>query len=79
MGRGGALMLMRLKLWLAGVGAALVALVGIYLAGRRAAKQGAATDALRGYADTRKRIDDADNLGSDPAVLRDWLRERGKP
>lgn len=72
-------MFTRLKLWLAGVGAALVALVGIYMAGRRAAKQEAATDALRGYADTRKRMDDATiDLGDDPAVLRDFLRTRGE-
>lgn len=32
-----------------------------------------------GYTDTRKRMDDADeSLGDDPAVARDWLRERGK-
>jgi len=72
-------MLARFKLWLAGAGAALVALVGVYMAGRRAAQQDAATDALRGYAKTRKDIDDVqDHLGDDPNVLREWMRERGK-
>lgn len=71
--------MIRIKLWLGAVGAALMALVGVYLAGRRAAQQGAATDALRGYAKTRKDIDDAtDIVGDDPDLSRRWLSERGK-
>lgn len=72
--------MLRVKLWLGAVGAVLAAFVGAWLAGRREGQQEARTDALKGYAKTRKDIDDADEVvGSDPAVLRDWLRERGKP
>ena len=58
--------------------AALLAVLGIYLAGRKDARQTAKSDALRDYAETRKKADDADIPSDDPAVLRDWLRERGK-
>ena len=58
--------------------AALLAVLGIYLAGRNGARQRAKSDALRDYAETRKKADEADIPSDDPAVLRDWLRERGK-
>jgi hypothetical protein len=58
--------------------AALLALLSIYLAGRQGASQRAKSEALRDYAETRKKADDADIPSDDPAVLRDWLRERGK-
>jgi hypothetical protein len=32
---------------------------------------------LNEYVETRKRMDEVD-AGDDPAVLREWLRERGK-
>lgn len=52
----------------------------IWVAGKREARQEASLRAATAYADTRKDIDHAtDNLGDDPAVLREWLRERGKP
>ena len=70
----------RCKAWALLAAGVVLALVGVYATGRRDARAAAKVDALKGYAKTRKDIDNAtDNLGSDPAVLRDWLRERGKP
>lgn len=68
------------KAWaLLAVGVGL-ALLGVYATGRKDARAAAEVKDLRDYAKTRKAIDHAtDNLGSDPAVLRDFLRERGKP
>lgn len=67
--------MIRLKLWLGAVGAALMALVGVYLAGRRAAQQEAATDALRGDAKAHERINDADiGIGAADADNIAWLR-----
>lgn len=64
---------------LAWAAAGCIAVFAVWTAGKREARQEARTDALRGYVKTRKDIDDAtDHLGSDPAVLRDWLSERGK-
>lgn len=69
----------RLKAWLAGAVAGILALLAVWGAGKRAARQEAAQEALRGYRETRERIDAAtDDLGDDPDVLRDWLRERGR-
>ena len=59
---------------------AVVLLWATWVAGKRSERQGASLRAATAYADTRKDIDHAtDNLGDDPAVLREWLRERGKP
>lgn len=70
----------RLKLWLAGAVALVLAVLGAWVAGRREARQEARTEALQGYAKTRKDMDDADAaMGDDPAILRQWLSERGKP
>ena len=67
----------RLAVWTVG-GVLLV--WAIWVAGKRDARQEAYLRAAEAYADTRKDIDHAtDNLGDDPAVLREWLRERGKP
>lgn len=64
---------------LAWAGAAFVIIGGAWLAGRRDAKQAAKSQGLKDYQATRKEMDDAEtDLGADPAVLRDWLRERGK-
>jgi hypothetical protein len=72
-------MLTRWKLRIAGAVLALLSAIGAYLAGRRHAKEAAANAALKGYANTRKEMDDADAaLGDDPVVLRDWLRERAE-
>ena len=57
---------------------ALMAAVAAWLAGRKSARQAARGEALRGYRETRRQMDDAGNdLGDDPDVLREWLRERG--
>ena len=73
-------MLARFKLWIAGAVALVVALLAAWVAGRREARQEARTEALEGYAKTRKDMDDADAaMGDDPAILRQWLSERGKP
>ena len=56
-----------------------IAVLAIFAAGKRNARQQAALDASEAYAKTRKAIDnEAAHLGDDPAVMRDWLRERGK-
>jgi hypothetical protein len=66
----------RTAMWFAGIAALLFA---AWMAGRRDQRQQSAIDTAKSYAKTRKEIDDAEkNIGDDPAVLRDWLRERGK-
>lgn len=71
-----------LDLLLGPLGAALGALAAVmaaWLAGKRSARQAAENEALRGYQETRRQMDDAiDDLGDDPDVLREWLRERGR-
>lgn len=52
----------------------------IWVAGKREARQEASLRAATAYSDTRKKIDHVEEaIGDDPAVLREWLRERGKP
>ena len=58
--------------------AALLAVLGIYLAGRKDARQTAKSDALQDYAETRKKADEADIVGDDPDLARRWLHERSK-
>lgn len=67
----------RIKLWLAAAGAFLVALGAAYWRGRSAADAAAERERLDDYVETRKRMDEVDT-GDDPAVLRDWLRERSQ-
>ena len=64
----------RVKLWLAGALAALLAFLGVYLQGRRDATSRARTRELEGYKDTREAIDDAEIHGNDPAAAREWLQ-----
>jgi hypothetical protein len=46
---------------------------------KRDQRRNTALQAAEAYAKTRKDMDNAEaDLGSDPAVLREWLRERGK-
>lgn len=54
----------------------LAILGGVWVAAKRDARQEAETEAAEGYAQTRKKSDEADIVGSDPDVLRDWLRNR---
>lgn len=75
------MMLTRFKLWIAGAVALVLAVLGAWVAGRREARQEARTEALEGYARTRRDMDDADaSFGDnpDPAAIRQWLSERGK-
>lgn len=66
----------RTVLWAAGIAALVFA---AWMAGKRDQKQQGAVKNAENYAKTRKEIDHAETTTSDdPAVLRDWLRERGK-
>lgn len=69
--------------WLIGpLGAALgaiVAMVAAYVTGNRQGRQRAKNEALRGYKNTREKLDAvAADLPDDPGVLREWMRERGR-
>ena len=66
----------RAVVWLV---AGLIAVISIFAAGKRTAREQAVADRTKEYAKTRKAIDNAaEVVGDDPAVLRDWLRDRGK-
>ena len=66
----------RAAVWAAGLAALLFA---AWMAGRRDQQQQSAVNEAKSYIKTRKEIDDVEsNIGDDPAVLREWLRERGK-
>jgi len=66
----------RTAMWVAGIAALLFA---AWMAGRRDQRQQSAVEAAESYIKTRKEIDDVEKaIGDDPAVLREWLRERGK-
>lgn len=67
----------RIKIYLAAAGAFVVALFAAYFRGRSDKGEAEERERLKDYVDTRKRMDEVDT-GDDPAVLRDWLRERGK-
>jgi hypothetical protein len=70
-------MIARLKGWLAALGALLLALLGVYAAGRRDARQRAAQEADEAYRETRRRIDEV-HVGDDPDLARRFLSERGQ-
>ena len=67
-------MALRLKLWLSAAGAFVLALLAVYLQGRRDAATRARTRDLEAYQKTRKRIDDVEIHGDDPAAARSWLQ-----
>ena len=47
--------------------------------GRKEAKAETALEAAERYAKQRKAMDDAEaDMGDDPGVVREWLRERGQ-
>ena len=66
--------------WIAGAVGALVLLVGAWWSGRRSGAVARDLNAARAKDETRARMDEADAQvnDDDPAVLADWLRERGK-
>lgn len=72
-------MFTKLKLFIFGVGAALLGLVQVVTYWRGRSDEAAADEAeeLGEYKETRERIDDVE-ISDDPDVLRDLLRERGK-
>lgn len=66
----------RTMLYLAGVIALIFA---AWMVGKRDQRQQEVLKTAKTYAKTRKEIDNVeDNISDDPAVLRDWLHERGK-
>jgi hypothetical protein len=66
----------RTILYLAGVIALIFA---AWMVGKRDQRQQEVLKTAKTYAKTRKEIDNVeDNISDDPAVLRDWLHERGK-
>ena len=65
----------RLGRALAGALAGVLALLGIWYAGKREGRQDAAQKASEDYKKTRKAMDNAEKP-SDPAAAREWLRER---
>jgi hypothetical protein len=63
-------------MWVAGIAALLFA---AWMAGRRDQRQQSAVEAAESYTKTRKDIHDVGNaIEDDPAVLREWLLQRGK-
>lgn len=61
------------------VAGAAALLFTAWMAGKRDQRQQSAVKTAEGYIKTRKEIDNAETTTSDdPAVLRDFLRERGK-
>jgi hypothetical protein len=70
-------MMARVKMLAAAVSVLIAALLASWLGGRKSAQTAAKAKELKDYAQTRKRMDAAPD-GDDPAVLRDWLRERGE-
>jgi len=66
----------RTAMWAAGLA---VLLFAAWMAGRRDQRQQSAAEAAESYIKTRKEIDDVENaIEDDPAVLREWLLQRGK-
>lgn len=70
-------MIGRLKLWLAGAGVFIAALLSIWFGGKKAGRDAANAEELNEYIETRKRMDEAD-VGDDPDIARRWLHERGE-
>jgi len=69
----------RMGRWAAMIGAGVALLAGAVLLGWTKRGQHEADRALRGYRDTRRRMDEVDeNMGDDPAAARRWLSDRGR-
>lgn len=60
----------RIKIWLAAASSVILAVLLAFWRGKARQKD-------EGYAETRKRMDEAD-LGDDPDMARRFLHERGK-
>jgi hypothetical protein len=74
-------MLTRIKLWLAGAGVFVVALLSIWFGGKKAGQTDAKLEEQDDYIETRKRMDQAirdKQLRDDADLDREWLRSRGE-
>lgn len=70
-------MIGRLKLWLAGIGVFIVALLSIWFGGKKSGQTDAKLEEQDDYIATRKRIDEIDRHRRHPDA-REFLRERGQ-
>ncbi|WP_128253933.1 hypothetical protein [Falsirhodobacter deserti] len=61
---------------LGGIVATLAAVVAAHRRGKAAERKQEPDKVALGYVDTRRRTDDADIVGDDPAAARNWLRNR---
>lgn len=57
------------------VGALALAVLGAFAAGKREARRDAKARAAKDALETRRRIDNADDVGGDPDRAREWLRK----
>lgn len=60
------------------LGAVALAVLAAFGAGKREAKRDAKAKAAKDALDTRRRMDNADDVGGDPDRARDWLRKHGE-
>lgn len=63
--------------WLVMAAVGLGALASVWFSGRRSGAKDAEARADAAYRKAREKMDEV-AVGDDPAVARDWLRERGK-
>lgn len=69
---------LKLKGWLAALGAALAVILAAFVKGRAAGKADAQAKQDAAYRETVERVKDADVSRGDDAADRDWLHQRGK-
>ncbi len=60
------------------LGALALAVLGAFAAGKREARRDAKAQAAQDALETRRRIDNADDVGGDPDRAREWLRKHGE-
>lgn len=60
------------------LGAVALAVLAAFGAGRREARRDAKAKAAKDALDTRRRIDNADDVGGDPDRAREWLRKHSE-
>lgn len=59
------------------LGAAVLLALGIFGAGKREGKRDAKAARDKAALDTRRRVENADDVGGDPDRAREWLRKHG--
>jgi hypothetical protein len=59
------------------LGAVALAILAAFGAGKREARRDAKAKAAKDAIETRRRIDNADDVGGDPDRAREWLRKHG--